>query len=86
MGHYRREPLPRGTMIEFCGDIAEVIRDVGGDSLTVKLDSVEMDWRWEFEGVCCSVVSWPEDQAEGQADASGPGSNSRSSGCTPPSL
>lgn len=56
MDHEQRQPLTKGTIIEFCGE-AEVIHDEGGDRLTVRLDSFEMCWRWEFEGVCCSVVS-----------------------------
>jgi len=60
MSHDKRQPLPKGTIIEFCGEEAEVIRDRGGDRLTVRVDTFEMDWRWEFEGVCCSVVSEPQ--------------------------
>ena len=55
MSHGQRQPLPKGTIIEFCGEQAEVLRDEGGDRLTVRVDSFEMDWRWEFEG--CAVPS-----------------------------
>lgn len=63
MSHDDRAPLPKGTIIEFCGDQAEVVQDLGGDRLTILLDGFEMRWRWEFEGECCQVVALPSDAA-----------------------
>lgn len=55
-----RQPLPAGTIIEFCGDEAEVVSDDGGSRLTVAIDGYKMAWWWIFEGVSCSIVTRPE--------------------------
>jgi hypothetical protein len=54
-----RLPLLPGTMIEFCGEEAEVVYDSGGSSLEVAIDGTIQKWRWELEGVQCSVISLP---------------------------
>lgn len=58
----KRAPLPPGTQIEFCGDLAEVVHDAGGDlRLTVKHDGMLDKWYWSFEGEECRVVSLPKE-------------------------
>lgn len=57
---HTRLPLPPGTVIEYCGDLAVVVRDPGGEGrVTVKVRGRVTHWRWTFEGVSCSVVSLP---------------------------
>ena len=55
-----RLPLSVGAVIEYCGDLAVVVRDPGGEGrLTVKVRGCVTQWRWTHEGVSCSVVSIP---------------------------
>ena len=54
-----RQPLPAGTVIEYCCEQAEVVRDSGGDRLEVAVDGCRQRWWWTLEGVSCSVVSLP---------------------------
>ncbi len=55
-----RLPLPAGAVIEYCGDLAVVVRDPGGEGrLTVKVRGLVTRWRWTHEGVSCSVVTIP---------------------------
>lgn len=53
-------PLPAGTVIEYCGDRATVVRDDGGSSLTVDCgEDGFQKWAWTLEGVTCTVISLP---------------------------
>lgn len=55
-----REPLPIGTVIEYCGEHGEVVSDSGGEGrVTVRVGEHQAQWWWTFDGVSCSVVSPP---------------------------
>ena len=55
-----RKPLLKGSIIEYCGEHAEVIKDYGGNSLIVKQDdNSAMVWRWKCYGDECKVISLP---------------------------
>lgn len=58
-----REPLPPGSVIEYCGMQAEVVRDYGGDGkLIVRADDgSRVEWRWNFDGESCKVISRPDE-------------------------
>lgn len=51
-----RRPLKKGTLIDYCGEIAEVLYDDGGDRIEVVIDGSIQSWYWRFEGVECKVV------------------------------
>lgn len=55
-----REPLPYGTTIRYHSAVAVVIDDHGGDTLEVECEGFRQRWRWEFEGVKCTVVEKQE--------------------------
>lgn len=60
MSTKKREPLPAGAVIEYCGEHAVVVDDPGGDGrITVQAGDYRAQWRWSFEGVSCTVVSLP---------------------------
>lgn len=52
----KREPLPKGAQIEYCGMLASVVEDSGDDRLTVDCEGAVQRWFWKFEGVECAVV------------------------------
>lgn len=54
-----QRPLPTGSVIEYQGECATVVRDDGGNSLVVQVDDSTQQWFWTFEGVSCTVVSIP---------------------------
>lgn len=54
-----RQPLPAGTVIEYSGEEATVVQDIGGERIDVEVDGSRQRWWWTFEGVSCSVISHP---------------------------
>lgn len=59
MAHVRT-PLPAGTIIDYCGERAEVLPgDSGGPFINVRVDGCDTRWSWSFEGENCTVVSTP---------------------------
>ncbi len=57
-----QRPLPPGTVIEFCGDLATVKADTGDNTVRVQLDDGYVtNWYWNFQGICCTVVSLPDE-------------------------
>lgn len=65
MNIVERQPLPAGTVIEYCGERGEVLLDQGGDGrITVKVGGHEAWWRWTYEGVSCSVISQPSQMTQ----------------------
>ncbi len=59
-----QRPLKKGTLIDYCGEIAEVVFDNGGSQIEVKIDDTYQVWYWEFEGVECFVVDSNNDDVE----------------------
>ena len=57
-------PLKKGTLIDYCGEIAEVVCDDGGSRIKVKIDGTTQLWYWKFEGVECVVVDSNSDDVE----------------------
>jgi len=55
-----RAPLPPGSVIQYADEIAEVVEDFGGSSLTVRADGITQKWYWTHDGATCTVVSIPE--------------------------
>lgn len=53
-------PVPKGAIIEFCGEQATVVQDDGGPTITVNDGVCIQQWYWVFEGEPCRVVSLPE--------------------------
>lgn len=60
----KREALPVGSIIDFCGERGEVIRDDGGDRIDVIADGFHQRWFWTLEGVSCTVVALPAKDKE----------------------
>lgn len=56
----QRRALRAGTEIDYCGMLATVVADSGGEQLTVKCEGHVQPWRWTFEGESCMVVKAPE--------------------------
>lgn len=52
-----RAPLKPGTVIDYCGERAEVVSDDGSHKLTVNCCGDVMDWYWNYDGCECVVVS-----------------------------
>lgn len=52
----KRLALPKGTKVDYCGMLAVVVADQGGDSLTVLCEDHVQRWYWCFEGVECTVL------------------------------
>lgn len=52
----RRTPLAAGTEIDYRGLRAIVIKDDGGDTLTVDSENIVQEWEWELDGAKCTVV------------------------------
>lgn len=63
-----RTPLPAGAVINFCDELATVVRDTGGEKLDVLADGYVQPWYWTFEGESCAVVSLPGAPADGFRD------------------
>jgi hypothetical protein len=59
-----KRPLKPGTLIDYCGEIAEVVFDNGGSKIDVKIDNTYQSWYWKFEGVECIVVESNSDNIE----------------------
>lgn len=51
-----REPLPRGTVIEYAEQQATVVEDIGGTALLVDCEGDRLLWYWTFEGETCRVI------------------------------
>lgn len=55
----KRRALRAETTIDYCGSVATVLADDGGDQLTVICEGYVQRWYWKFEGAECTVVSEP---------------------------
>lgn len=60
-------PLPKGSVVEFCGERATVVEDRGDRLTVVDDDFTVMKWQWRIYGEECTVVSVPAVESEGTA-------------------
>ena len=58
MNSLASRPLPKGSMIEYCGHEAMVLRDDGA-RIDVLCEDTCQRWWWKFEGIECTVISTP---------------------------
>lgn len=52
-----RQPLAKGTQIEYCEMNAIVVKDDGGDRIVVNCEGSIQRWWWTFEEKSCELVS-----------------------------
>ncbi len=52
-------PLPKGSVISYCGEVVTVVEDQGDTRIVVNDGVDTINWFWTFEGECCKIHSVP---------------------------